>query len=52
MEEIALQIEQIATRANAWCNFAIVTAWIGFALSMFSLIVLIVRIRNERDREV
>lgn len=43
MEEIALQIEQIATRANAWCNFAIVTAWIGFGLAMVALILLIMR---------
>jgi len=49
MYDIWLQeIAEIAAHANKWLTFSEICAWIGFAASMFSLILLIVRWRHER----
>lgn len=48
MEEIWLaELEQIAQRANAWCNFALVCGWIGFGLSLICAVILLVRWKHE-----
>ena len=49
------QIEEMAARANAWCNFALGCAWIGFGLSVVALVWLVIIMRreaNERGTDV
>lgn len=41
------QIEEIAARANAWCNFALVCGAIGLVLSVACAVWLIVNIKKE-----
>ena len=44
MTDIMLaEVAELAARANAWCNFAIVCGWIGFGLSMVALLILLIR---------
>lgn len=40
------EVEEIAARANAWLDFAIVCGWIGLGLSVAALVILIVRWKN------
>lgn len=49
MEVIAEQIAEISAKANAWCNFALVCGWIGFALSLVAAAILIIKYRKEMD---
>lgn len=42
MEVIAQQIAEISAKANAWLNFSLVCAWIGFALSVGAFAYLII----------
>ena len=42
MEQIAEQIAAIAVKANAWLNFSLVCAWIGFGLSVIALAYLLI----------
>ena len=42
MEQIAAQIAEMSARANAWLNFSLVCAWIGFALSIIALAYLLI----------
>lgn len=48
MEEIAMQIEQMAVRANAICDFAIVCGCIGLVLALFAAMLLFKQIREEK----
>lgn len=43
MEAWYAEVAEIAARANAWCNFAIVCGWIGFGLSVICAVILFVR---------
>ena len=40
------QIEEIAARANAWLDFAIVCGWIGFGFSILALLILIWKVHR------
>ena len=42
MEQIAEQIAAIAVKANAWLNFSLACAWIGFGLSVIALAYLLI----------
>ena len=42
MEQIAEQIAEISARANAWLNFSLVCAWVGFGLSVVAFAYLLV----------
>lgn len=42
MEVIAEQIAEMAAKANAWLNFSIACAWIGFGLSVIALAYLLI----------
>ena len=42
MEVIAEQIAELSAKANAWLNFALVCAWIGFGLSVIALAYLLI----------
>ncbi len=37
------EVAELAARANAWCNFAIVCGCIGLALSLAALAILLLR---------
>ena len=41
------EIEAIAAKVDAWCNFAWKCGWIGFGLSMVALVILLVKMRDE-----
>ena len=46
IEQWTAEIEAIAAKVDAWCNFAWKCGWIGFGLSMVALVWLLVLIRR------
>ena len=47
MTAVAEQIAHLSEVANAWCNFALVCGWTGFALSVAAAIILFIKMKEE-----